>query len=149
MARGVYTVKHDRVSSGTAALSVIEIEQATGVLEILRCWIENTDSEVSEQWAVSLATQSTDGTNVTTPTVVAHDLAMVAHGSTVRGMCTAAFVIDNVIVPRGFNILNGFEWIATDDDKIWIAAAKTFSLHLPVARTAVTISAGITYRVHG
>lgn len=149
MARGVYTVKHDRVSSGTAALTVIEIEQATGTLEILRVWIENTDSEVSEQWAVNLVTLSTDGTNVTTPTVVAHDLAMVAHGSTVRGLCTAAFVVDNVIIPRGFNILNGFEWIPSEKERIVIAAAKTFAIHLPVARTATTISTGITYEVNG
>lgn len=149
MSRGTYTVKHERVSSGTAALTLIEIEQATGVLEILRCWIDNTDVEVSEQWAVNLVTLSTDGTNVTTPTIVAHDLAMASSGSTVRGMCTAAFVVDNVIVPRGFNVLNGFEWIPTEAETIWIAAAKTFAIHLPVARTATVLSSGITYRVHG
>lgn len=150
MARGVYTASQLGVASGTGVITLIEIEQATGVLEILRCWIDNETSEVSEQWAVSLVTKSADGTNVTTPTVVAHDLAMAAHGSTVRGMCTTVGTIDNTIMRRGFNVLNGWEWIATDDDKIWVATAKTFGIHLPVAPpSSVTISVGMTYKVHG
>lgn len=148
--RGTYTVKHDRVSSGTSVCTLIEIEQATGVLEIIRVKISNTDVEVSNQWAVNLVTLSTDGTNVATPTVVAHDLASASHGSTVRGMCTAAFVVDNVIIPDGFNILNGYEFLPTIDERIWIAAAKSFAVHLPVAPpAAAVISTSITYRVHG
>lgn len=150
MARGTYTVKHDRVSSGVAVCTLIEIEQATGVLEIIRVKISNTDVEVSNQWAVNLVTLSTDGTNVTTPTIVAHDLAMASSGSTVRGMCTAAFVVDNIIVPDGFNILNGYEFLPTIDERIWVAAAKSFAVHLPVAPpAAAVISTSITYRVHG
>jgi hypothetical protein len=131
-------------------VTLVEIEQAAGVLEILRCWIDNEDSEVSEQWAVSLVTKSVDGTNVTAPTVVAHDLAMAAHGSTVRGMCTTVGTIDNTIIRRGFNVLNGWEWIPSEDEKLWIASAKTFGIHLPVAPvTSTTISVGLTYKVHG
>lgn len=150
MARGVYTASQLGVASGTSVVTLIEIEQAVGVLEILRCWIDNEDSEVSNQWAVSLVTKSVDGTNVTTPTVVASDLAMAAHGSTVRGMCTTFGTVDNTIIRRGFNVLNGWEWIATDDDQIWVATAKTFGIHLPVAPPATaTISVGMTYKVHG
>lgn len=150
MARGTYTASQLGVSSGTAVITLIEIEQATGVLEIIRCWIHNEDVEVSNQWNVSLVTKSADGTNVTAPTVVAHDLAMVAHGSTVRGMCTTVGTIDNTIIRQGFNILNGWEWVPTIDERIWVAAAKTFAIHLPVAPPATAVlSVGMTYRVHG
>lgn len=150
MARGIYTVKLDRVSSGTAICTLIELEQATGVLEIIRVKISNTDVEVSNQWAVNLVTLSTDGTNVSTPTIVAHDLASAAHGSTVRGMATAAFVVDNVIIPDGFNILNGYEFLPTIDERITLAAGKAFAVHLPVAPpAAAVISTSITYAVHG
>lgn len=150
MAKGTYTASQLAVASGTSVVTLIEIEQAVGVLEILRAWIHNETSEVSEQWAVSLVTKSADGTNVTTPTVVAHDLAMVAHGSTVRGMCTTLGTIDNTVIRQGFNVLNGWEWVPTENEKIWVAAAKTFGIHLPVApTTTTTISVGLTYRVHG
>lgn len=150
MARGTYTASQLGVASGTSVVTLIEIEQATGVLEILRCWISNETSETSEQWVVALVTKSADGTNVTTPTVVAHDLAMAAHGSTVRGMCTTVGTIDNTIIRQGFNVLNGWEYIPSEDEKIWIASAKTFGIHLHTAPpSSITISVGLTYRVHG
>lgn len=150
MARGTYTASQLGVASGTSVVTLIEIEQATGVLEILRCWIVNETSETSEQWVVSLVTKSADGTNVTAPTVVAHDLAMAAHGSTVRGMCTTVGTIDNQIIRQGFNVLNGWEFIPSEEEKIWIASTKTFGIHVPVAPpSSISISVGLTYRVHG
>lgn len=150
MARGVYTASQYGVASGTSVVTLIEIEpSATSVIEIVRLWIENETSELSEQWAVSFVTKSADGTNVTTPTVVAHDLAQAAHGGTVRGMCTTVGTVDNVVFRRGFNILNGFEWIPTPDETIFLAAAKTGGLHLPVAPpTSTTISCGVTFKVY-
>lgn len=150
MARGVYTVAQYGVASGTSIVTLIEIEpSATSIIEIVRVWIENETSETSEQWTCSVVTKSADGTNVTSPTVVAHDLAQAAYGGAVRGMCTTVGTIDNTVFRRGFNILNGFEWIPTPDETVFLAAAKTGGLHLPVApTTSTTISCGITFKVY-
>lgn len=146
--RGVYTIHQDRVASGAAVITPIEAETTTSVVEILEARVLNTTSEVSEQWSAALVTKSADGTNVTTPIVVAHDLAMAAHGMTVRGQCTAVGTIDNVF-PYGHNVLNGWEYIASEDGKIWIAAAKTFGLHLHVAPpTSLTVSYQLVVKLH-
>lgn len=151
MSRGIYSVNQYGVTSGTSIVTLIELEpSATSTMEILRLWIENENSETSEQWACSFVTKSADGTNVTSPTVVAHDLATAAYGGAVRGMCTTLGTIDNTFFRRGFNILNGFEWIATPDEVLTLAGAKTGGLHLPVAPpTSTTISCGVTFAVRG
>lgn len=148
MARGVYTWHHDRVSSGTAVVTLIEFEHATAVIEIIRAWVHNTDVEVSEQWPINIVRKSADGTNVTTPIEFKHDPGTAASGATLRGMCTTVGTITD-IYPQGANVLNGWEWIATDADAIFIAPAATAGLHLPVTRTAAVLSVGVTVQVHG
>jgi len=153
---GVYSIVQLGVASGTSIVTLIEIETpAAAVCEILRCWIDNEDSETSTQWAVSFVLKSVDGTNVTTPTEGKHDQGSAASGLTLRGMATTVGTIVATIQRRGFNILNGFEWVATPEERIWVPAGGTanngvFGLHLPVAPPAsVTISAGVTVAVHG
>lgn len=143
--QAVYSVHQVGVTSGTSVVTLVEFETATGaVFEVLRAWIENETSEVSEQWTTSFVRKSADGTNVTTPTVVALDPASQSHGQTVRGMCTTVGTISETIFRRGFNVLNGFEWVATPEERIVIPSAGTFGLHLPVAPvTSTTISCGI------
>lgn len=144
--QGVYNVTQLGVASGTSVVTLIEFETAaTHAFEVLRAWIENETSEVSEQWACSFVRKSADGTNVTTPTVEPLDPASQSHGQTVRGMCTTVGTISATIMRRGFNVLNGFEWVATPEERIVVPAAGTFGLHLPVAPvTSTTISCGIT-----
>lgn len=149
--RGTYDIHQLGVASGTSVVTLIEIETpATSLCEILRVYIENESSETSEQWAASFVRKSVDGTNVTTPTVGQHDQNSPAHGLTLRGMCTSVGTISETTKRRGFNVLNGFEWVPTPEERIWILPSGVFGLHLPVAPpSSITISAGVVVAIHG
>lgn len=144
--QGVYNLNQYGVASGTAVVTLIEFTAgALASFEILRAWIDNETSETSEQWAVSLVRKSGGGTSVTVPTAASLDLASSAHGATLRGMCTTVGTISETVMRRGFNILNGFEWVPTPEERITVPAAGIFGLHLPVTLpTSTTISCGLT-----
>jgi len=143
--QGVYNIHEVGVTSGTSVVTLVEIElPAAHTWEVIRAYIENETSEVSEQWTASFVRKSADGTNVTTPTGSALDPASPAHGLTLRGMATAVGTISETLMRRGFNVLNGFEWVATPEERIIIPATGTFGLHLPVAPpSSITISCGV------
>lgn len=150
--RGIYNIVQLGVTSGTAVVTLIEIEAGavTPAFFVNRVWVDNEDSEVSNQWAVSLVRKSADGTNVTSPTESEMDEGTAASGTSLRGMCTTVGTISATIMRRGFNVLNGFEWIATERGRIWVPGAGVFGLHLPVAPPAsVTISCGVEIEVAG
>lgn len=146
--QGVVNIYQAGVASGVAVVTLIEVETPASVspMAVVRAWIENETSEVSEQWTCSIVRKSVDGTNVTAPTAALTDLASSAHGLTLRGMCTTVGTISETIFRRGFNVLNGWEWVATPEDQIILPAnAAVIGLHLPVAPpSSITISCGLT-----
>jgi hypothetical protein len=121
------------------------------MVEVLYAYIDNEDVEVSAQWAVSLVRKSAGGTSTVTPLAMPRDVGMAAHGLTLRGMCTTVGTITTTEERRGFNILNGWEWVPiTESDRIWVPPSGIFGLHLPVAPPATAvISAGLHVAVHG
>lgn len=149
--RGVYNITQEGVALGTSIVTLIEIESGatTPSFFVTRAWIDNEDSESSQQIAVSLVRKSVDGTNVTTPNERELDEGSAASGLTLRGMCTTVGTISATIMRRGFNVLNNWEWIATERGKIYVPPGGVFGLHIPVAPATCTISAGVEVEVIG
>jgi hypothetical protein len=151
MARGTYEITQQGVASGAAIVTLIEFTVgADTTAEILRAVIENEDSEISNQWAASFVIKSAAGTNVTTPTINPVDPGMATSGLTLRGMCTTVGTISATHQRRGFNVLNGWEWVATEEERIVGGGQDILGLHLPVAPPlTVTISVLLVVRVSG
>jgi len=127
---------------------LIEFEHATSIIEIIRAWVHNTDVEQSEQWPVNIVRKSTDGTNVTAPVEFLHDPGLPASGVTLRGMCTTTGSIGSTY-PQGANVLNGWEFVASDNDSILIGPTVAAGLYLPATRAAAVLSCGVTALLHG
>ncbi len=128
-------------------------------IEILRCWVAQSANATSAQQRVQLVTQvtafptltSTEPTNIylggTVSTIVGGTAG--AAGTCGTDATAEGAGSKTVILNDAFNVLNGWLWVATPEERIGLAAsaASGFGLHLPVAAATLTNwSWGVIYR---
>ena len=129
-------------------------------IELLRCWIGQSANATSAQQRVQLVTQVTAYPTLTSATpaklkrgdpnvsIIAGGTAGAAGTAGINASAEGAGA-KTVIQEDAFNVVNGWVWVPTPDERIVIPAgsASGFGLFLPVAAATLTNWAfGVTYR---
>ena len=161
MAAQVYTVPMASTTIvANATLVIIHAASAmtTGgsLIEILRAWVGQDDTETSQQLGIILGRKVTAFGTYTSTTPVPHTLGAVASGIT-GGTSGAAGTAGTdasaegagavtTIVPDGFNNLNGWLWVPTPEERIIVGPDQAVVLKIVGTPTVLTNwSAGLTY----
>jgi len=132
---------------------------ATASIEILRAWVSQSGSTASAQQRVQLNTQVAAFPTLTAATPVKlkqNDPASLLAGGTsgAAGTCGINASAEGagaktILLPDAFNILSGWVWIPTPEERVVLNAGSTsgFGLHLPAAPAVLTgWTFGIIYR---
>lgn len=118
-------------------------------LEILRVWIEQSSSTTSAMADAALVRKTatvTGGTSITPSKLVPGDPA--ATTTAVR-TATGEGTETDTLAAESFNILNGWLWIPTPDERPWVAPSGMVALRFTAAPTSATYRYGITFLEHG
>ena len=163
----VYTVCGDNVSLASAANTLVQINPGTTGpgFEIIRAYVEQRANATSAQQGIALGFQATafsSGLTAATPQKTwPNDPAAAITGSAAGTVGTAG--IGNAtmtqgggtfttVMPRAFNVLNGFEWQPTKDEVYMFMPGGTlaFAFKFTVAPTTLTgWTFGVVYRELG
>ena len=145
---GVYSVEMPATVVSTARTLVQYNAAATNIAVVLRAWISQTLSETSTQEEAELLRVTTAGTG--TGTANARQLA--AYG-TLAGSVTmnhsAEGTAGDSIIREGFNILNGWLWVPTPEERVVIPPSGRIALKFPAAPASATWSAGLVIAEFG
>lgn len=145
----VYVVSNLAVTIATA-ITIIQIKAgATSPIWLLRASLTQRGSAVSVQERVQIL-RKTAAATVTSFTPLALDTtdpaAAAVGGTAATGITASVEGTDgNIIVDRGFNVLNGFEWIATPMEMIYVPPAGFIAIKFPVAPATQTWSAQLVF----
>lgn len=147
---GVYTVYMNAVSV-SAAITLVQIKAGTSrAVEIIRASVGQSASTTSTMQRIQINRKSAAAT-VTSFTALAStnsSPAADAVGSTsATGTNASAEGTDsNVLIVDTFNIVNGWLWVPTIEERITVPAAGIIGLKFPAAPgSAITVVASITF----
>ena len=161
MADRVFTVSAGGITLANAAVTLVFINPPAAPsvgFRVLRCWIAQSANATSAQQRVQMVTQVTSFPTLTSATPRPNKLqnsAAVITGGTAGAAGTAGTNASaegagskTVLYESAFNVLNGFEWVATPKETVELPAglASGFGLFLPVAAATLTNwEFGVTY----
>jgi hypothetical protein len=147
---GVYTVLQNAVSVSTA-ITLVQIKAGSNrSVEILRAWVSQSGSTTSAQQRIQINRKSAAAT-VTSYTPLALNngapTADAAGGTSATGVTATAEGTDsNVLIADAFNVLSGWIWVPTPEERITVQTGGIIGLKFPAAPgSALTINAGITF----
>jgi hypothetical protein len=139
------------VSQTTAKILVQVAVPTNGFIQITRMWIENADVEASQQTQGEVVRLSAAAT-VTSFTPLkkgspGQGASGCVGGTSLTGVnASTAGTVTDTFMPRGFNVLQGWEWIAANEmDRIAVPGGGFIGLRLAATVAATVISAGIDY----
>ena len=155
-----YCVNGVNMTLANQAVTLIFINPGvSATLEILRVWCSQSGTTTGAQIRVQMNTQVSVFPTVVSATPAklrSSDPASVIVGGTAGAAGTCGINASaegagakTVIIPDTFNNLNGWLWVTTPDDRIFLpaSAADGFGLHLPAAPATLTgWNAGVIYR---
>ena len=146
-----------------ATLVIIHAASSWGtagcLLEIVRCTISQNETETSQQLGAILARKVSAFGTYTSTTPTPHIIGAAASGIT-GGTAGAAATAGTdasaegagtvtTIHAEGFNNLNGYVWIPTPEERIWVGPDQAFILKLRGTPTTLTgWNATVTYLEH-
>lgn len=155
-----YTVSAGGITLANQAVTLVFINPASpgASLEILRCWVSQSQDATSRQQRVQLVTQATAFPTLTSKTPAKNKITdpvsgIVGGTAGAAGTCGVNASAEGagaktIIVEDSFNVLNGWLWVPTPREVIIMSAlvAQGFGLHFPVAAASLTNwSFGVTY----
>ena len=143
----VYCVNNLAVTISTA-VTIIQIK-AVVPLWLIRASLTQRGSVTSVQERVQILRLTTAST-VTSATPLLYDpgegAASAVGGAAATGITgTVEGGVGDILVDRGFNVLTGFEWIATTMEMIEVFANTFIALKFPVAPASQTWSAQMVF----
>ena len=158
-----FSVSAGGITLANQAVTLVFINPAAAPnfnIEILRCWIGQSANATSAQQRVQLVSQVTAFPTLTSATPAklkrADPNVSIIVGGTAGAAGTAGVNASaegagtkTVIFEDAFNVLNGWIWIPTPEERIVMPAgsASGFGLFLPVAAATLTNWAfGVNYR---
>ena len=149
----VYTIS-GVVTGVTTAQSLIQIKAgASTMVEILRAWISNTTSETSDTGIAEIHRNSAAATVSSQAALKHHDsdqAAKAVNGTAATGIdATGEGTPGDVLIVEGFNVLAGWTWLPTPEERIWVPPAGFLLLKSDLAISSVTLACGITFREVG
>lgn len=147
------------VADATLVIIHTDSTLATGGsnIEILRAWVGQTGSDTSDQLGIKLALKASAFGTYTSATPAAHMVGGRASGivggtagaegtAGVDASAEGAGTVTNIIVDT-FNNLNGWLWVPTPEERIWLPADTAIILKLiGTPGTLTGWNFGITYR---
>lgn len=146
----VYVAKLPGVAVSTA-ITIVQIKAGAATpLEILRAHISQGLSETSTEERIQIL-RKTAAATVTSFTPLKFDsndrAADAAGGTAATGHTATAEGTDgDVLIDEGFNILSGWTWIPTPEERIFVPAAGIIALKFPVAPASATWVAYLVFR---
>ncbi len=142
-----YSVIDSRAVS--TAITVLEVTApATMALEILRAWVTQSSSTTSAQTDAVLVrkTATITGTAITPVKLLTGNPAATFAG---KRTATAEGTDGDIVAGEGFNILNGWLYVPTPEERIWVPPSGILGLKFPSAPAGATYRYGMTVREHG
>ena len=151
----VYTVSMTRVAV-TAAITLIQIVAGSTVpFQLLRGRLDQSSSTTSTQQPIQINRKSGAAT-VTSFTPLKNGpttdpAASAVGGTSATGTNASAEGTDsNILVQGVFNYLNGWLWLPSPEERLFVDAAGTVGLKLPVAPgSSVTVTADLIFVEQG
>lgn len=145
MSGRMYTVIMDAQSISTADDLMRISAPADACVVIHHVKITQDAGETSEQLPIQFQRSTTDGTGTA---VTARPLSKgdAAFGGTAVVALTVDTTLDVILWREGQNVLNGWEWVATPEERIVISPSGRFVIRLdaaPAAALTFTITAVI------
>jgi len=150
--RGVYTVAFSGVI--TTAKTLIQIKAgASSALELLRASITNTTVDASDSGSAEIL-RKTAAATVTSFTPLLYDpsdqAAKAVGGTTATGHTATAEGTDgDILVDEGFNVLNGWLWLPTPEERITVPQGGIIALKSGTTITSATLKALMVFREIG
>ena len=140
----VYSVQHEQSSPG--ANPVIEITAGDFPLEIQRVTVSQADVATAAQTSVilQLLTAASSGGTSYTPRVLSPGAA--ASSATAKYAMTSTGTESDIYIRQGFNILAGFFYYPTEDERIVVARSGIFAIRFPAAPTAAKYTTTVVFK---
>lgn len=147
---GIYVVENGGVAISTA-ITIIQLKAgASRGLELLRAKISQAVSETSTQEHIQILRKSAAATVTSrTPLKLNPDdgAADAVGGTAATGITATAEGTDgDVLIEEGFNILNGWEWLPTPEERIVAHAGDFLALKFGTAPASQTWYASLYFR---
>jgi hypothetical protein len=149
-----YVLTNNGVSISTAITALQLKAGVNGPIEILRVALTQSTSTTSAQVQAGLIRKSAAAT-VTTATAGTHLLkgnpinptSDASLTTTATGITASAEGTNGELtITRGFNILNGWEWLPTPEERVWVPQGGIIALTFLSAPPSATWLAQIHFR---
>jgi hypothetical protein len=155
-----YTISASNLTvAGATTLVFINPPAAPAAsIDVVRCWVAQSANATSAQQRIQLVTQVTAFPTLTAATPAAHNRGngvSIITGGTAGAAGTAGVNASaegagakTVILSDVFNVLSGWLWVPTEEERIVLPAgyAQGFGLYFPAAPATLTgWSFGVTY----
>lgn len=158
MAARVYTVSMTNLTIIANATLVFINPGTTNSLRLKRCGVSQLGTSTSQQLGILLQTQVSVFPTVVgaTParTMPTDAVSTIVSGTTGAAGTCGVNASNNgagtktVVIPDAFNNLNGYLWVPTPDEEIWLSAGSASGFALTLSGTPTTLTgwnAFITY----
>lgn len=147
---GMYVVENGGVAISTA-ITIIQLKAgANRGLEVVRAKISQAASETSTMEHIQLLKKTAAATVTSrTPLLMNYGgaAADAAGGAAATGITATVEGTDgDVLVEEGFNILNGWEWLPTPEERIILEVGDFIALKFGTAPASQTWYASIYFR---
>ncbi len=149
----VYSVRMTR-QAVTAAITLVQLKAGNATLRLLRAWCGQSNLTGSAMQTVQLVRKSVAAT-VTSFTPLQLDpgdaAALAVGGTAATGTNASAEGTDSdLFYADSFNVLNGWLWVPTPEERIIIAPSGIIGIKLPDAPgSSMTTSAGFLFGEEG
>jgi hypothetical protein len=135
----------------TGAITLVQIKAGTvGAVELLRAWCSQSNSTTSTMQRITILRKSTAATVTSgTPLLINGSQAAKAVGGTSATGTNASNENSgdgDVLYPDVFNILNGWLWVPTPEERIIVPPSGMIGLKFMTApASSLTINAGFVF----
>lgn len=146
---GLYQIQMSAVSVSTA-ITLLQIKAGTAkAVRILRAWVAQSGSTTSTMQRIRLVRKSAAATvtSFTPILLTGAQAANAAGGTSATGHTASGEGTDgDILLDDVFNILNGWVWIPTPEERIIVPVGGMIGLKFPAAPgAALTVTAGIIF----
>jgi hypothetical protein len=150
MASGTYSIVAQAQTVATA-ITILELTApATGALQILRAWCQQSSSTTSAMARIEILRKTGTITGTATPpTPRPVEVGMPASGMTVKWIATAEGTDGVILLEEDWNLLNGWLYLPVPDERIWVPPSGIIALKFVAAPTSAAYSFGMNVRELG
>jgi hypothetical protein len=143
-----YSVFQSGVVEAAAHTQIEITAPSDSILIILRAWLTQDLSETSTMEVAEVIRKTAAGTG-TSVTPEPLDEGGQAFGGTARRTMTAEGTVGDVLYRESFNILNGWLWVPTPEERIVVAPSGIIGIRFPTAPTSITVTSGFIFQELG